>query len=218
MCEPYHSSVQYKVNDDPIIRDDDQDNNQDNSGGGSTESRLQWGLGKIYDWGKKIRSWFHFSSLGSGHTESIQWAKTKHLYLPQEARYECAWWNRLVKFDSGRVFGDKGDAIRAATEYSNVVCIGDIQKFRRFFETSIQKTLNPYLYFETFMVLMLTTEGRDKVHQDIIRCFGHNALQPKKPIPSYKAQRIASLMLGYTRKRSLLVPEWSDCPHLWIKG
>jgi len=205
MCEPFHSTVQYHIDDDPTSQ-----------GGGSTESRLQWGLGKIYDWGKRIRSWFHFSSLGSGHTESIQWARTKELYLPREARYECAWWNRQVVFDTGKIHGDTSDALDAAREYSNVVCIGNIQKFRRFFEVSIDNTKQHREYFALFLDRMLTYEGRDKAYAEMQRCFGKYF--KISTMSNSLVQPIKKLLLGYTRKRSLLVPEWSDCPELWVKG
>jgi hypothetical protein len=199
MCEPHHSIVQYPI--------DDGDN--DNT------TRLQWGLGKIFDWGKKIGSWFHFSKLGSGHTESIEWSKTKGLLLPNDTRYETDWWIRRVRLDSFDRSHETDRALAAARQYSEAVCIGDIQKFRRFFETSIQKSDRPRIYFLNFIERMLTQPARDEIALRVQRIWGKSLLQ----IGQIKqTDRLCSLLLGYTRKRNLLVPEWADENKLWTTG
>jgi hypothetical protein len=198
MCEPHHSIVQYPI--------DDGDN--DNT------TKLQWGLGKIFDWGKKIGSWFHFSKLGSGHTESIEWSKTKGLILPNDVRYETDWWIRRVRLD-GCAASEREAALTAAQQYSEAVCIGDIQKFRRFFETSIQKSDRARAYFLSFIEKMLTRPARDEVALRIKRIWGKSLLQIGK---IQQEDKLCNLLLGYTRKRNLLVPEWADEEKLWMTG
>jgi hypothetical protein len=199
MCEPFHSVVQYPT-------DDDQ--------GGDNQSRLMWGLGKIYDWGKKIGSFFHFSKLGSGHTESIEWAKTKHLMLPDDTRYETAWWCRQTRIDgifNGGASGDGRYALACAEQYSRTVVTGDLGKFRRFFETSIEKSSRGYSYVEHFLDDMLTYQARDEV---LKRCKQIWGTSPMLAFARHKKE-LTALLLGYTRKRNLLVPEWADDDRLW---
>lgn len=103
MCEPYHSIVQYPERD-----KDDNDHGPKITGLGQRQS-----LGsKALDFMKKIKSWFHFSKMGSGHSEAIRANRTTELWLPPDTRYEVAWWNRSVKRD-GKYTGHEFDAAEA---------------------------------------------------------------------------------------------------------
>jgi len=170
-------------------------------------------LGKIWDWGKKIANWFHFSKLGSGHSESIEWNKTKHLILPaKEVRYEGAWWNRTFKIDGYPDTLEAERAKQAAHEYSNIVCMGNIQVFRRYFETSLNQSSRFMLHVQQFLDGMLNPKGKDLFTRKMQQCF------PRKTrMREYiKTPQVINLVMGFTRKRELLVPEWSDVPSLWI--
>lgn len=205
MCEPYHSIIQHQE------RNDD-----DPKGGGITPSNA-WGLGKILDWGKKIKDWFHFSRLGSGHSESLVWAQNKHLAVFPETRYEGAWWDRSFKID-GPFCGSsslKPIAEEAAKEYCLETVIGNIQKVRKFLEVSMEKSYRPQLYVERMMEGMLTPKGRDEVLKRMYQVFaikkgGHGLHVDLYRILTSEREKATDFFLGYTRKRKLLVPEWAD--------
>lgn len=208
MCEPTNSIIQYPSND-PT--------------GTPTEQRLgAWG--KVLEWGKKVKDWLHFCKLGSGHHEAIRAVGTFSDLIPAETRYEAYWWDRTVKRDgnfNGELF-DAPFALDAATMYAANVSTGSLFTLRRFLETSMRKTDNPHMYLSVFADKLLNHQGRDTFHAKLkaigvglyrkfIYPFGDSV--DKKQLES-----IIKLMLGYTRKRNLLVPAWSDDAKLWVPG
>lgn len=133
MCEPNHSIVQYPDQDD-----------RGNPTSTMIDAIPSNGDG-FFTWAKKkIKSWFHFSKLGKGHSEAMStlsaWARQR---LPEDTKYEAAWWARTVRLD-GRYNGghefDAAEAFNAAHEYAHRVSLGNMTLLRQFLQGSIQKT------------------------------------------------------------------------------
>lgn len=208
MCEPYHSVVQYPERD-----KDDNDHGP----------KLSGGLGaRALDFMKKIKSWFHFSKLGSGHSEAIKANRTTELWLPPETRYEVAWWERKVRIDgkySGHEF-DAGLALSCAEEYSKLVSIGDLGQLRRFLEVSLAKTDRPHGYIEAFRNI-LNPQGR-RALEDKLKWIAQDAHRWSPMLrllgDNENLDRVIKILVGLTRKRNLLVPEWADDESIWTPG
>lgn len=210
MCEPCHSINQYP--DDPDIN-----------------PRVQTAFEKVAGAFKKIGSWFHFSKMGMGHSESIQYNQLHEHWIPEPTRYEVEWWHRRFKRDGsfnyqGRGYGTWGidlppdiapladDAEDSARIYAEQVSYGSLPIFRRFFETSVMKTERPFVYFSQLMD-MLNVTGQNLLDQKVKRAFG----QSMHTVNTRKYREpIMKMCLGFTRKRELLIPEWADDAKLWL--
>lgn len=177
------------------------------------EQKLQASLGsKVVSWGKRIQEWFHFSKLGSGHTDAIELSGRASLILPQHTRYEGLWWHRKFEID-GPFHGsivDREDALKSAEAYHNEVVMQNIKKFRRFFETSLNKTDRAHGYVDHFLCDVLTREGRDAVKTKLRRIFGCFII-PSCPTPQH-----IKVLMGFTRKRELFQSHWADDDKLWL--
>lgn len=224
MCEPNHSINQFP--DTPEVG-----------------PKVQSAFERITEWAKKIGSWFHFSKMGMGHSESIQYNTIHGRFgIPEPTRYEVAWWRREFMRDGGfcyegRSYGSSfgcnshygtppdpviaelaQDAFDSAKVYADQVSIGSLSIFRRFFETSVKKSELRYEYFNHFFYDMLNRAGQLQLEEKIRRVFGRDrALY--NIASSYKPQEVDALTkmcLGFTRKRNLLVPEWADEAKLWL--
>lgn len=212
MCEPNHSINQFP--DDPDLT-----------------PKVQSAFQKVTEWAKKVGSWFHFSKMGMGHSESIRYGKNQSLYIPEPTRYEAKWWFRRFERDGsfigsdGKVYREWGDrpphimeemadAFDSARIYADQVCLGSLSAFRRFFETSVQKSNYANLYFEQFRS-MLNTEGRLEMDKKLkfldLRSsyFSIGAVDRNK-------DAMTKICMGLTRKRGLLIPEWADDNKLWL--
>ena len=207
ICEPSHSTVQYPTADpdtgDPVV------------------SKIEAGLGpKIFESGVEITGYIHFSSTGLGHSEAIQAKGLKTLHLPRDTKYETEWWQRVIKLD-GKFFGpdyDKEYALQAATEYAGLSCIGDLKIFRRFLEASLNKSDRPCSYLIRFIENMLNQEGREQIHRKLVSVLGGR--KGTHVINSFQKENIlfdemVRVIMGFTRKRQLLCPEWQDDENLW---
>jgi hypothetical protein len=188
------------------------------------EQRLRAGLGsKVMSWGKKIRGWFHFSKVGSGHSEAIQLRGLQSLILPEHTRYEGYWWERTFHLD-GYYQGprvDQATAFECAEAYHQETVMSSMKRFRRFFETSIEKSTRAEGYVHQFLEKVMTREGRDLVLQKLRRVFGKSAnvfsLFGIRSQDQRKAQATKCVM-GFTRKRGLFLPHWADDDRLWTPG
>lgn len=211
MCEPNHSIVQFPNEDD---------------WGTPTESRLGAAVDNgVLGWCKKIGRWLHLSKMGKGHSEALgitpSWSSTST--LPDATFYEVEWWIRKVNLDGSfrtsmlshtPEYWDsrrqiQQDAKDAAVKYAQAVSIGNLTTLRRFLETSIKKSSYASKYFQCFE-LMLTANGRDlfaKRFNDLRKSLGH--------VRDKNLDKYIKMTLGFTRKRHLLVPEWSDDSRLW---
>lgn len=205
MCEPHHSTVQFP--------------SDDSTTGSPNDGRLHTGLGTLGKWLKKVGSFFHLSSMGSGHSESVLWAKTKADFLPNEvARYETEWWNRGVRLD-GRFKGTscfQQEALEAAERYSWAVSIGGMTQFRRFFEASLLNSERPQAYIDRFIEDMIRKEKRDETVYQLKAKL--NRKQNNRLYVQHGDSLLTTaikVMLGITRQRSFLVPEWSDDDRVW---
>lgn len=206
MCEPSHSIVQYP--------DKDDDDNPTAGVIDAIPAPQEMPSSMWAKFRKKVGEWFHFSFMGHGHSESIgRMSPFARRLLPQDTKYETAWWERRVRLD-GTYHGPKWNqqpALEAATEYANRVCIGNMTSIRQFLELSMRHSERPYLYLERFYQ-MLTHQGRNSLYKRIKR-LGETG-------DEYEIKNldlVIKLVLGYTRKRGLLVPEWADHGVLWAK-
>jgi hypothetical protein len=210
MCEPAHSVVQY-----PDRSDDDHDLP---FGGMPMEQRLKSTLGeKVVALGKRIKGWFHFSKIGSGHTDAIKLSGKSSLILPEHTRYEGIWWEREFKLD-GKFRGpsiDKQLALEVASQYHQESVGNSMSKFRQFFERSILTSTRPHLYVDSFLNRCLNAKGRDEVYKKLKRIFGMSVFARRNHAEKKEA---TSLIMGYTRKRELFLPHWADDDKLWTPG
>lgn len=223
MCEPKHSIVQYP--------DDD---NDDQSTGTPTSVRIAgWG-----EWLRKIGQWLHLSKMGKGHSEAIKTTSLEaELFIPTPTYYEVEWWQRKLSLDGSfrsefkrvghnalenvpgiyalreeitRKRRMQQEAMGAAQQYANAVSIGNMTTFRRFITTSLQKTEMPTKYVLHFE-LMLNHNGRDRLKRrlkEFTMRYGR--------ISKTNINQMTKLLLGFTRKRELLIPEWADDKGLWV--
>jgi hypothetical protein len=220
MCEPCHSIIQYSDFDD-----------DERSSGVPTEQRLSNNLGT---WLRKIGRWLHLSKMGSGHSEAIQKTSLQNeLFLPTPTFYEVNWWERKMHIDGvfrssfSRLWQNTSneryaliDALReeskeAAQQYANAVSIGNLTTLRRFLKSSIQKSTMPIKYLLHFE-LMLNSQGRDLLNRKarsfgFYRKTGHNVGNAEVSV-----EQMIKLLMGFTRKRELLRPEWADDGRLWV--
>lgn len=190
MCEPYHSIVQYP--------EDFDDSHFSDIGVGN---KLKLLLGH---WGKKIDSWFHISKMGAGHSLATSFGVKQLGYLPPSIDYEGEWWYKNFKLDMPLRFKNNVEAYEAAKKYHERVCIGDIQKFRRFLETSLRKSVRPKGYL-TKLPLIFNSKGQD--------LFYNRVLVRKKG--GKLNESIIKTIMGFTRKRNLFIPEWCDDNTFW---
>jgi hypothetical protein len=221
MCEPCHSIVQYPDHD-----------GDDRSSGTPTEQRIS----KLGQWLRKFGQWLHLSKMGNGHSEAV--AKTSfqtELFIPTPTLYEVNWWERKMHIDGAFRGGFnrigrnaltqysewsnehketremlRKEAFEAAQHYANAVSIGNMTTFRRFLATSLQKSDDPVKYVQNFEQ-MLNRSGRDnftrRVKEFTMRC---------GRVSKTNVDRVTKLLLGFTRKRELLIPEWADDKSLWV--
>ena len=213
MCEPAHSIVQY-----PERPSDD-----DERFGGNVpmDSLLKSGLGKAMSWGKKIGSWFHFSKLGSGHSEAIELSGQALLILPEHTRYEGLWWERRFIID-GPYHGqpcDRDEALEVAEMYHQRSVMQNMSSFRRFFEQSVFRSDRSYGYVRHLLEDVMNADGRDAVTQRLRRVFGRSmSLRRLFGYKSDKKERATKVIMGFTRQRNLFLPHWADDSQLWTPG
>jgi hypothetical protein len=206
MCEPSHSIVQY-----PDSNPDDHLPMGD---------RLKQTLGeRIVAWGKRIQNWFHFSKLGSGHSDAIELSGRSSLILPEHTRYEGLWWDRDFKID-GSYHGfstEQADAFETAKYYHDEKVMKNMSTFRRFLETSIEKSDSGQLYMHQFAEHVLTKEGRDGLYSKLKR-LGKSLFTWQLFRSKETKEKATKILMGFTRKRILLLPHWADDEKLWTPG
>lgn len=193
MCEPTHSIVQFPDQDDK---------------GDPIEAKID----ALPSDGimKKIGSWLHISHCAYGHSEALgRISPMARLFLPRDTKYEAQWWDRSVHRD-GSFHGPEYNrvlALDAATCYANKVSIGTLGQVRQFLENSIRKSeMHKDAYIARYINNMLNRSGREAFLEKIKNLFG--VIDPTKVV--------RDVILGWTRKRGFLVPEWADDPKLWI--
>lgn len=204
MCEPTHSIVQYPDHNDSGDRTD------------SVIEAIPFDRkdGGVWQWlRKKLGNWFHFSKLGSGHSEAIErMSPFARRLLPQDTKYEALWWKRKVKLDGyylGQEF-DKEEALKCAETYANTVSIGNLTQLRQFLEFSMRKSERAWRYVEAFYQI-LTERGRNTFNTLLKKLFGNVVRATEQ-----RLDPLIKFMLGFTRKRDLLIVEWADDTKLWV--
>lgn len=214
MCEPTHSIVQY---DDPNDKNDNDSDDGELSPQAKQYPQSQL-TGRLSRWAKKVRNWFHVSKLGRGHSETIGERTGVSLYSFDHvfSRYEAHWWNRTVVRDGG-LHRDEV-ALTSAEDYAKLTSIGDLTQLRRFLEVSMQNTDRPESYIEAVWSSLLTSDGNRQFESDYNKYFKSKYTRYDLSVrlqDSKKRLEIVKFVIGFTRKRSLLVPEWSDDAALW---
>jgi len=213
MCEPAHSIVQYPTDfDSPVSSQLDK------------KSLLAAALGKGFGWAKKVGEYFHLSKFGAGHHENTgSLSYRSSIYLPDPVLWEGLWWKREFKFDglvgwnSSSIPGSK----TAAQEYHNSSAMGNMSLFRRFLETSMRKSSCPYVYVETMLENVLTSEGVNKLLEKFRRVFGQStspAYVMSRSSSKQQIEKAIKVVMGFTRQRRLFLPHFSDDDSLWVSG
>ena len=188
---------------------------------------MAWGL-------KKIQEWWHLSKMGRGHSESLSLIKPKHRgRLPDDTKFENMWWQREVKIDGryhGRFKSQEPFALEAATTYAKKVVNGNMTLLRQFLAGSMKHTVGragAWAYVERIFD-MLTLGGKDvltKKLKQLLRPDVGNLSRTGRMFLSYgdglaakvnqNVEMVIKVILGFTRKRNLLVPAWADDPTVW---
>lgn len=220
MCEPMHSMIQF---DDPNDKDDS-DNDQSAQAGGHSFGRI---CGKLSQWSKKLGRWLHVSRLGFGHSETVGRLVGGNVigwhYEEGKTLYEANWATRDVKVD-GRLHVphyDRDIAIQRATEYANMVSIGNLTTLRNFLEVSLRETDRPWYYMRMMHEYMLTSKGKRAMEHDLrqkfsLKSFDFDSFRSLQELQNATSRKsLTKLMLGYTRRRKLLIPAWADDGQLW---
>jgi len=161
------------------------------------------------------------------------------LFIPKATFYEVNWWERRMHIDgpfrgmlahTGRnamerysTLGTnyevenriretlKEESRQAAQEYANAVSIGNMTTLRRFLEASLRKTTNPLKYVLHFE-LMFTKDDRDALRKRMRTLLGSRYNR----ITKTNLEQVIKSVMGFTRKRELLIPEWADDKRLWV--
>ena len=202
MCEPSHSIVQFPDEDDR------------GPTGGLIDALPQEGFWERMK--KRIGNWFHLSKMGRGHSETLgHLTLPGRRLLPPDTKYEAHWWERTVVLD-GRFNGiefDKAWALECANEYAHQVSIGSMHQLRQYLEVSMRKSYRPSSYLTAF-TQMLNAKGRDAFQVKIkhLPFIHQRAFYEDYHIQDGFVDKAIKVMLGFTRKRELLVPEWADDP------
>jgi hypothetical protein len=164
--------------------------------------------------------------------------------MPEHALYENNWWERKTKrdgFGGNMAYSSfsnintlnaacystyetppddmrTDEALNAADQYAKEVSTGSIRAFRSFLTHSIRNSERPQEYLSRFM-LMLNKEGKDdfkKRSKNIFCTASGGAVELGRLMTTpQRTKQITDFTLGYTRKRNLLVPEWSDDDSVW---
>lgn len=209
MCEPYHSTIQWDVS------DGIQSMIQAAVEQGSRNALKLVSITDMIEPGVKVGAYLHYSAAGAGHSLAAKLSTLKSNFLQVRNDFETEWWNRSVKIDTFR-HGDETAALDAATIFANRKCIGDLNKFRSFLTRSLTQTENPATYVNAF-VRMLNGDGQVELERRAKYIIGkkagwfdgHNLTQVMSPVS------LANFLCGFTKKRSLLVPEWADDDAIW---
>jgi hypothetical protein len=215
MCEPHHSIVQFPDKDD-----------NDNPTGPAVEAIPQQAEG-WFAWGRrKLGEWFHFSKMGFGHSEALgQLCPLARRILPPDTKYEASWWDRTVRRD-GPYYGrdyDAQPALDCAIQYARAVSIGNLALLRQFLDRSLRRSNRPWVYIDPFTRL-LNLEGCNAFTRKLKRLLGITSLSALTHMLGSVADNkdrldtVIKVMLGFTRRRNWLVPEWADDRALWLPG
>ncbi len=233
MCEPFHSITQF-----PALTEE-QDSLRPQLEAATQSPIVSYGLAlrdnatiKVIsdpyaDLGVEIDEFVNYSKMGLGHSESLARLPARaRRRLPQDTRYEVAWWERRVRIDGGFYGGPKyleQQAMESAKKYAHLASIGSLPIFRRFLETTVRRTdeWRRFQYFQRVLENLLTAEGREQLARKLQAAIGGRKgasildSLPLLDVPLF--DRCVNAMMGFTRKRELMVSEWADDDALWVK-
>jgi len=246
MCEPSHSILQYnppEKNDDDF---DGGVTSMSAQAGQYSRDGLLAGLGqwakKIKGW-----MHLSMLGKGHSETIGARSNGLMYRYDNVFRLYEAHWWDRSVVrdgalrrgvYDHSAVLTE--EQLKAATDYAMSVSIGDLGQLRRFLEQSLARTDKAAGYLARFRDGFLNVDGRsqfDKACHEVLKVepavlMRTNlssqksidlAVQMGSSIDSKKSrplslESITKFVVGFTRKRKLLVPEWADDDSLWTSA
>lgn len=174
-------------------------------------------LGELGKFSKKVRGWMHLSKMGSGHSETLSARSNQAMYRYHTTMslYEAHWWDRKVTRDGGPNFGEPQFA--AAKEYANMVSIGNLSQLRNFLEQSLSATDRREPYVGRFYENFLNSTGRAEFAAKFKELFKVSRFSSFSSLTNIKTESLTKFMVGFTRKRKLIVPEWADDDKLWVK-
>jgi hypothetical protein len=162
--------------------------------------------------------------MGAGHSGAMLQRGLASRFLPTQTNYEVAWWNRVTKLD-GRFYAghsiERAEALECVDTYAKRVSIGDLGQIRRFLEQSLRKSENPNGYLEKFLDSMLNQEGRGVISEKLRKVLGADNLMlalsrfSRCKLVGPPLDGSIKVVLGATRRRGFLVPEWADDDSLW---
>ncbi len=173
--------------------------------------------------GAMIGRFIHYSRMGRGHSETINAILGRKNYRParlpvQDTKYETQWWDRRFRLDGsfhGQSF-DQEDAYDSAKVYAERVVLGNVRLLRRFLELSITHSDVPYIYFEQAKHML--THKAWLLFEDKLRFILERKDASIESL-SVKAPRLVKAatdaLIGLTRKRINMVPEWADVESVW---
>lgn len=112
---------------------------------------------------------------------------------------------------------EEEDKLASAEAYSHAVCMGHIKKLRRFLENSLSSTDNFNTYFTRIFDCFLTSVGRIKMEETLKKINGGRLIDIYGSAPPSQEliQPMTNALIGMTRQRRLIVPEWSDADECW---
>lgn len=199
MCEPAFSISQFE--------DPDQFGN-------APSSHLGMKLGVIAQLGKRIRSWFHLSKMGYGHHESTAKILGGRISLPSHTKYETMWWSRDTKVDGyhhGKLSPE--DALDACDWYAHQTCIGGLPQLRTFLERTLMGTDRLGSYIPPLQLLFGTRKGKRAIDRFYHQ---HRKDLAKLIIVEPTPRQLTNFVVGMTRHREMMCPEWADDNKLWL--
>jgi hypothetical protein len=166
-------------------------------------------LGKFGKWCKKIGGYFHLSKMGKGHHEALRYIGQRY-NIKGKQDYEVAWWNRELRPDFCIVTDIE---IKFAKKYADATSIGSLHALRQFLTSSLNLSRSPEDYIYTFRHKFLTKKGKKQLDNKLR---GQLDIKTLNRIEISKS--LVNAVLGFTRKRNLIVPEWSHDDKLWVPG
>lgn len=112
------------------------------------------------------------------------------------------------------------ESMEAAIQYANRVAIGTLPQLRNFLETSIKKSNRVSSYFYNFPS-MLNEKGKQDYENRLKKILGKKTIFQEFDHfaqCSKRGESVTKTMLGMTRRRQFLIPEWADDDALWAKN
>jgi hypothetical protein len=203
--------------------------------GATSLLRIQMEFGPAARFLSTDAGFFHLSRFGQGHHESRSARLGRSNWMSLQATsYEIKWWERKVQFDGPLVIPQdvenslgmprpvldkmreliRGEALIACTLYAKKTSIGDLKIFRRFLEETIRATPSLPSYQEVLFDLFKGA-GRDELTRRLQQAELDTIWSSGVKIDRPQRDRLAKVVCGLTRDRTLIRDEWADDNAIW---